>query len=225
MAYRKKRGILACVIVDFTPYWLDVIISKSGAEACIFLKYKMSEKMKESMEKNIEQTTRCHILVEKMHDEDMHYKFMGFSGGSHLGVMKKNERIMAYEALQREVNVDYGPVRSRSNRQKLVTGRAGLTSYERTGNKITNALSSRVDNSKTLVEVKCKAKAVKINKERIKALTKLRRKYFYDRELQPSLTDKQWDSYLLETYGGNAPTLPPVTDNEFEDKLREAGLL
>lgn len=223
MAYKKKRGILSCVVVGYTPLWLDVINSKSGIEACVFLKFKMSDKMKESIDRSIENAERRHILVEKM-PEEQHYRFLGFSGGSHLGQQKKMERRIAYEALEREINVGYNPARSRSNSQSLVVGRAGLPTFERTGDKISRALSNRIDNSKEYEEKRQKLEAKKIEKEKKKLLVKLRRKYFYDRELQPNITDAEWDDYLLKTYGEDS-SAPPKTDAEFESSLKEMGLL
>lgn len=222
MAYKKKRGILSCVIVGYTPLWLDVVNSKSGIEACVFLKFKMSDKMKDSMNRSIENAERKHILVEKM-PEDQHYRFLGFSGGSHLGQQKKMERRIAYEALEREIGVDYNPAKGKSG-QSLLIGRDGLRNFDRTGDKISRALSNRIDNSKEYEEKKRKLEGAKIVKEKKKFLAKLRKKYFYDRELQPTLSDAKWDAYLLETYSGDCP-VPPKTDSQFEAELDEIGLL
>lgn len=223
MAYKKKRGILSCVVVGYTPYWIDVVNSKSGIEACVFLKLKMSDKMKASLDRAIEFAKRTHILVEKMPEEQF-YKFMGFSGGGHIGQQKRMEKRIAYEALEREASVDRNPARSKSNKQGLVLGRAGLPTWERTGNIVTNALRNRIDNSKELAEERVKLAEQKRKKENKKQLDKLRKKYFYDRELQPNLTDAEWDTYLLDTYLNQAE--PPIkSDSEFEAKLRESGLL
>lgn len=142
--HHKKKGILKCRILGYTAFWLDVSNLKNGSEACIFLNKKMSEKMKIVMDRAIKNKEWRYIVVEKMSNNDPHYRFIEFCHGQHIGHRKKIEKQIA---LDHEVSSNYNPARSKSNRSQAIAGRTGLISFERTGNKISRALSNSVDDS------------------------------------------------------------------------------
>lgn len=224
MAYHKQVGFIQIVVTGYTPLWVDAINAKSGEEVTLYLKNKMSDKFKSWMDEKIQKATPEYILAKKMPDKGM-YHLIKFAGASYLGARKKAERAMAYQAMETEINKDYNPIRSgkSTGRAHAGDGRKTITS---TGNKISRAIGYAIDNS---AERKAKEAAKEVSKAKRAAdsfLAKLRKKYFYDRELQPLLSDAEWDKYLLDTYSdGELPETPIQSDSEFETRLREAGLL
>jgi len=197
-------------------------MGRSGEKITIFLSKNMSEKFKEVVDKKISSQQINAIFAAKM-AEDGFFKFTGFCNKKQIGIKSKAMKAIAYENLQRTLEEGVNTVRAKNTGQKLVIGRAGLTTYARTGNRISNALAISVDRTKEFAAKAEKLRIKRVEKEKNKALIKLRREYFYEREFHPLLSDKEWDALLIFNYG---ETIEPEiqSDAEFEAKLREAGL-
>ena len=219
MAYKKTKGLLYAKIIGYTPYWIDVKNNKSQQICCIFLKNKMSDKMKAMIDNKINYNALTCFCVSKKDGEDYHYNFHGFAKG--IQSLIKTKRIIAEESLEREINSQVNFVKGKQS-SKLLTGKKGLVNFERTSNKLSRAIHLGINNDAEKAAIKEKNRIIKEKRECESILRKLRRKFFNDREwmmlpIKLGGTDLQWDEFLWK----NKEELSNKKTKEYKDFIEE----
>ncbi len=198
MAYRKTIGVLVAYVIGYTPYWIDARLSKSKEVVCVFLKYKMSDRLKHQLDYAIEHNFTKNFVVRKRKNEQGHYDYLNIVGHR----SQKHQKSIAMEALDRELSLTYNPVRGKSD-QKLLTGRAGIPTFTRTGTKLQRAIHQSINDSERREKLRNEQEQLREQRQKERELRKLRRKFLYDREwmmlpLKNGGTDAEWDAFLWE---------------------------